>query len=191
MSDELKDDLGFKEFLEKVKAMHREPKPQLEDIWARLKPFTKQIKIVGVELLDEDSPLLTRCGKEYEIDWDEELKVEQVYSLEEATSIRKLPDCIEVEDKAIKRIDDLVKKHNRMEQSNAVSDLMNHYIWRSLSKRYPDELAWYIPSDFKLALTEFILFDVGKPLFFRERWAWYDAGHFPCGVKPDGTRVIY
>ena len=69
--------------------------------------------------------------------------------------------------------------------------LLNYYICGPLSKKYPDELAWYIPSDFKLALMEYILVDIGEPTFFRECWAWYDAGHFPCGVMLDGTRIIY
>ncbi len=191
MQNDKDDDLKLKQFLNDVKKMHQKPKPELDDIWSRLGPFATKIKIVGIELIQEGTEFLTRVGKPYVINWPEPLVVKQVYSLEEAIKSRKSPELVEIQRQAIKEIDRLIDENNRKVQADAIRDLMIHYIHGPLSRKYPDELAWYIPSDFELALTEFILCDVGEPTFFRERWAWYDAGHFPCGTLADGTRIIY
>ncbi len=190
MSDTFKKDASSSKFADTVKKLQHEPRPGLEDIWVRLGPFANRVKKYSVELLEEE-PFFWNAGKPFRLNWPVKLNVEQVSSWDEALYIRKLDDVSEIETKAIQRITALLEAHGRNAERDAISDLMLDYLWKHLEKRYPDALAWYVPSDFKLALLEVILYDVGKPSFFRERWAWYDAGHFPCGVKRDGTRVIF
>ena len=189
MSDEKEDAFSIK-FAEIIKKIHSEPKPELEDIWTRLGPFKNRIKVYSVELLEED-PLFWNVGKPFQVNWSVDFKVEQVASWEEAVHTRRLDKIDEAETLAVKRITALLEETDRISERDAIRDLMIHYLRHHIEKRYSEQLLWFVPSDFELALMELILRDAGKPMFFLERWAWYDAGHFPCGVKENGTRIIY
>ena len=190
MSDTFKKDAFPLSFADTVKRLHNEPRPELGDIWARLGPLSNRVKKYSVELLEEE-PFFWNVGKPFQLNWPVELDVKQVASWDEAFYTRGLVDVGETETQAVQRITALLESHSRNVERDAISDLMLDYLWKHLEKRYPEALAWYVPSDFKFALLEVILYDIGKPSFFRERWAWYDAGHFPRGLRRDGTRVIF
>lgn len=189
MSEKSQNPLAFSKFLEDVKEMHKKPKPSLDEIWQTLGPFANTIKYHSIDLLDYK--FFQKVGQPVDEAQLKRFSVEQVSSWSEAINARENKEIQEIEVQAIGQIDQLVEQHNRYKERDAVRALTIYYIKDSLSAKYDDSLSLYVPSDFRLALTEMVLTDVGKPTFFRERWTWYDDGHFPCGVKSDGTRVVY
>jgi hypothetical protein len=58
-------------------------------------------------------------------------------------------------------------------------------------RSWPDLLAAQIHTDLVGALRELVLDDMVSIRYFRDSLAWYERGHWRCGVAEDGRQVVW